>query len=489
MTRVLKKPPPDIRKCIAIGFVLIVALGIRLTFVFAYPQDVVKDAAGYDRLGKNIHQTGRMYPDAEPEDPQILTRTPVYPLFLAMVYGVAGYHHQAVRIAQCFLDVLMIFFILRIARYLGVGRLARFFAALLLAVNPFTSAYVSALLSENMSIFLLALSYVVLYVSIREGKTVWYVISGLLFGITTLCRPQFVLLLPLISLIPIFWRLKQYTSVRRYLPVPLILVLCLPYVNLLRMEPLIPILSHPFFLFLSPIVVAAWFIVPKEIESPGEKVDEYPAAKGLIIAVCVNVMILTAWTARNYYMSGKLVPLVTSAYPGGVGYYLYTQTVPWGKDPKEVDERWKKFLVTEGGEREKLRREMEEIGYRRLLSQPHSYLLLTFRRAVRLWNHGNLLYFYDEPRGVWAFFTVLTFLYYVLAGIGIWITRKRWRLLFPLYVPFIYLTILCAPGHVESRYSIEVFPIVCLFGGTCISFLIAAGRGKGRGIEDVSLSG
>ena len=145
--------------------------------------------------------------------------------------------------------------------------------------------------------------------------------------------------------------------------------------------------------------------------------------------------------------------------------------VPWGKDVKEVDEKWKKFLNAKGKEKEILRKEMGDEGYHRLITRPHYYIWLTVRRAIRLWNHGNLLYYYEEPRWVWAIFTVLTFLYYIFAILGVWVTRRSWRILYPIYVPFIYQTILSAPSHAEARYSIEMFPLVCIFGGVGLNYL------------------
>jgi hypothetical protein len=269
----------------------------------------------------------------------------------------------------------------------------------------------------------------------------------------------------------------------------LILIIALiPYLSIFGYFPYgLGLFSNQIFLAMSPIILILWFAVP------GGSIDDrisYPTnippgqAAGILITAIFCVLAVLPWTYRNYHVTGKFVPLVVGMYPSGGGWYLSTLPIPFGKDPMEVDERWKRFLQAEGEEQIKLGKEMEEIGYQRLVNKPQYYLWLTFRRAIRLWNHGNILYSisYKEPRWIWGIFTGIVFIYYLLAVWGAWITRRQWRILFPLYIPFFYLTVLCAPSHVEARYSIEAFPIVCLFGGAGLYHLW--NRHKGRNISE-----
>ena len=314
-----------------------------------------------------------------------------------------------------------------------------------------------------------------------------FLITGLLFGVLTLCRPQFVLLSPLILSISLLIWLKNINNNYSINSILIFLLVLLPYFSVLGFLPSnFSMLSSYVFLIISPIILILWFIIPKKssINDQVANPEIFYSRKisGILLMTIFSVLAVLPWTYRNYFVTGKFVPLVTSMYPSGGGWYLSTSPIPFGKDPMEVDERWKRFLQAEGDEQKKLGKEMEEIGYQRLINQPTYYLWLTLRRTIRLWNHGNLLYSRKLPRWIWGIFTVIAILYYVLAIIGAWVTRKRWRILFPLYIPFLYLTILCAPSHVEPRYSIETFPIVCLFGGVGLYYLWA--RYKKRDIPE-----
>lgn len=454
------------------------AISLRLAFVFIFPQEIRKDAADYDRIAWNIATTSHMYPDSPSDSREILGRTPVYPVFLAAIYKLGGHSYLLARIIQVTIDVGMCILLFFVSRSLGFGIKPSMVALGLAAVNPFTSAYVGALISECLGTFLLVLVLYFLYLALKKDQIWMFILTGFLFGILTLCRPQFAILCPLIFSVSLLIWFKNINKNFILNSILIFLLVLLPYFSALGFLPSsLNMLSSYVFLIISPILLILWFVIPKEssINNQIQNHEKISIIKifGILLMTIFSVLAVLPWTYRNYFVSGKFIPLVTSMYPSGGGWYLSMLPIPLGKDPMEVDERWKRFVRAEGEEQIKLGKEMEEIGHQRLVNKPHYFIWFTIRKAIRLWNQGNLLYSisYKEPRWVWGIFTGITFGYYLLAALGVWITRKRWRILFPLYVPFLYLTILCAPGHVESRYTIEAFPIVCIFGGIGLSYL------------------
>lgn len=459
--------------------ILIVGVILRIIFVFIYPQPVTKDAADYDRIAWNIVNTGQMYPNPNADNKEILGRVPVYPIFLSIIYKLGGHSYVLVRLIQALLDIIMCFLLFLIARNLGWAEKPSLFALGIVLLNPFTSAYVSAVIAESLGIFILAAAFYMLYVSFNKN-TVWtYILAGLIFGALTLCRPQYILLTSIYFLLQAFIWLKSYKKYFWVNSVLILLVLSFPFLSLFNLLPgIFNYFANIFFFLLSPILLLAWFIIPRDSLTGNLTVNNInqniisQRVKGIMIMTLVSILTVLPWTYRNYLMTNKFIPLIVPVSESK-WHYMNTLPIPFGKDPAEVDEKWNRFLKSQGEEREKLGKELDEIGYQRFKNKPYSYVWLTLRRAVRLWNQGNLLYSYQEPRWVWGIFTGLAFIYYLLAIFGAWITRKHWWNLYPLYVPFVYLTILTAPSHVESRYFIGVFPIVCLLGGMGLYYLWA----------------
>lgn len=450
----------------------ILAIAVRSIFVWFFPQPVQKDAAVYDQLGKNLAMTGQMYPGGSYDSKEVLSRTPIYPVFLSLIYKFAGHSFQTVRMIQLLIDIVSCLIVFYLTRFLGFSNSVSFIAFGLMVINPFTSAYTSALLAENLGIFLMILSFFLFFLAFKKRQVLFFILTGIMFGILTLSRPQFVLLLPLIFVLLVFIWLKKDKTNRILYSILIALVLLVPYLAQWGLWIYArDYISSYFFIVISPVLLLIWFFIPNNTNNIKHEFPDRKIIIGILGAVILNILVVMTWTYRNYLVTGRFIPLVVSYSPGSVGYYLVTLPIPWGKDPMEVDDRWQKFLKSSGEEKEKLEKEMRDIGYQRLITKPYFYAWLCLRRFIRLWNQGNLLYFYTEPRWVWVIFTFINLIYYFFAWLGVWITRRNWRLLVPLYVPFIYLAILGAPSHVESRYSIETFPIICLFGGMGLNYL------------------
>ena len=139
---------------------VILALLLRLLFVFGYPQypPFLGDDAGYDNVAWNL-ANGRGFvadiisPEGTVTYEPLIANGPTYPLFLAAVYRVFGHAITAVRVVQAILGAVTIFFVFRIAQRAFGERVACLSAALV-AVHPALTFYTGMLLSETVFTFL-----------------------------------------------------------------------------------------------------------------------------------------------------------------------------------------------------------------------------------------------------------------------------------------------------------------------------------------------
>lgn len=195
----------SIQKALIAAF-LILGLGIRFYIAVSDRTLPEKDAAEYDRLAMNLVE-GRGYRDAVGD----LTayRPPLYPMFLAGVYFVAGHNFQAARIAQALLSILTVFFIALWAATLFGGAAACFATAFAAVYPPFYAFYFSssALITETLYTFLLTLAFAGLYGFLTSLKAWTAFVSGLAWGLSILTRP---ISLPLLGALPVILWISGY---------------------------------------------------------------------------------------------------------------------------------------------------------------------------------------------------------------------------------------------------------------------------------------
>jgi 4-amino-4-deoxy-L-arabinose transferase-like glycosyltransferase len=167
------------------------------------------DALEYDRLGWNLAAHGSFSLAELPVDPD-LTRTPVYPLFVAACYRVAG-HNPAVPVAiQAGLAALTVALVYQAARPISPGSAVP--AAALLALDPLSIRYATHLLSETLFTLLFTGSLTVWLTYLRSPRTILTIAAAVLTGLAVLCRPIAVLwplaLAPLLILAA--WRARSW---------------------------------------------------------------------------------------------------------------------------------------------------------------------------------------------------------------------------------------------------------------------------------------
>jgi 4-amino-4-deoxy-L-arabinose transferase-like glycosyltransferase len=166
----------------------VAALGLRLAFVLAYPQQpLLADSLDYDRLARSV-ASGRGFRDAHGE-PETL-RAPLYPLFVAGLYRMGGGPDPArVRVVQGVLGALVPVAVLSLGLACFRPRVA-WLAAGVVACYPAFVAYTGLVLTETLACLLVS---VVALVAVRAASTralAWSALLGLALGLTALCRAE-----------------------------------------------------------------------------------------------------------------------------------------------------------------------------------------------------------------------------------------------------------------------------------------------------------
>jgi 4-amino-4-deoxy-L-arabinose transferase-like glycosyltransferase len=142
---------------LAIG---LLALGVRLVYVASLPPGAITesiDALGYDQLARNLRAGhGLSLCEAPPYYPTNI-RTPLYPVFVAAVYTLAGERPVVVALVQAILDSVTTLWVGAIAMRLA-GRRTGLIAATVYALSLGQVQFAGTLMTETLLAFLIALT-------------------------------------------------------------------------------------------------------------------------------------------------------------------------------------------------------------------------------------------------------------------------------------------------------------------------------------------
>jgi 4-amino-4-deoxy-L-arabinose transferase-like glycosyltransferase len=207
------------RRGVLIAALIAVAFGARLAANIYLGLDAppMSDDRDYDQLAWSLAQGEGYTIPQEAADGTLLGRTfitfrpPLYPVFLSLVYRVAGHDLAAVRVIQAGLGALTAGFAFLIGRRL-FGEKRGWVAAAIFAVAPADVFFFHGLLTEGLFIPLVAM---MIYGFIRlraawdaapgsalpRGATLgWSLWTGAFLGAATLARPVLLLFPPFVLL-------------------------------------------------------------------------------------------------------------------------------------------------------------------------------------------------------------------------------------------------------------------------------------------------
>lgn len=155
------------------------ALLLRILVVFAFPVPPTADAADYDAIARSLI-VGEGFPGA--------FRPPLYPIFVAGVYGVFGGRTGAVYILQALLDAVTCL-ILAVWALRRFGESTALWTLVFAGLSMSALASVRILLSECLATFLLTASLVSFDELTRSELKPWRLVwPGVFLGLLTLTR-------------------------------------------------------------------------------------------------------------------------------------------------------------------------------------------------------------------------------------------------------------------------------------------------------------
>lgn len=200
--------------------ILILAVAVLMrTAVALYMGDQVvvlpgiQDQVSYDALARSLLD-GRGYSFTKTWYPFTPANTPtahwsfIYPLYLAGVYAVTGYHPLAARLLQAAVGGALICFLVYLIGRRVADELTGLVGAALSAIYGYFIYYSAALMTETFSIVLILVS-IYLALEVKEKPTpVRWAMLGLALGAAALLRQTVLLFVPFL-LLWLLWELRK----------------------------------------------------------------------------------------------------------------------------------------------------------------------------------------------------------------------------------------------------------------------------------------
>lgn len=385
-----------------------------------------EDTRNYRVLALNvIHGHGLSLSERAPYQPSA-DRAPVYPIFLAAIYSVAGESPEAVFFAQSMVLGFAWVLLADIAAMLFDRRVA-LLTALSASLNPYLGRVAGSLLTEALFTVLIVATIWALIRGFFTGSRRWFAACGVLWGVATLCRPATVLALPLTAVAIWLWspRLERRAASVAVLVVSGLLTLA-PWTvrNYLDFKAFIPLQTRAFgFNF--------WLTTLDHDEQP-----------------------LVTWDGKREQ---------------------------WMANHPELH-AW--FDARNSLEQEAAERLLVKAGIERIRSDPWRYTRNHLRVIPHLWLHSGKVWFSDVSFGdalttrrygavvaKAALLITLSLIPLTLAAVGLWLARHRWRQMLPLLIVAVAIAAAYLPSWIEERYGLPAVPFFLVLAASAVIVL------------------
>lgn len=357
---------------------------------------------------------------------QLVERGPVYPLYLALIYGVFGSSHLAVGIMQAVLDAAGCTLIYLVGKQV-LGRIVGILAAgIAIFYTPFILSS-GRLLRETLASFLLLLVVLFFTRAVINSSAKMFLLSGFCLGLTLLCN-----------------------SAAQYLAVFLLVVMFLVSV---KKRPRHTVARHVFAFLIGPVVLTgSWMVITAfTIGEP-------------LMSATASMDEKTGGFLNNIYSDGWM----DDGYPRSGAFRRKANELLEGRD-----------LTPE--ERRELVRESAGFRWQVAVNIIASNLspdlvIIPIKNFYRLWQY---------PYNTFVQSFVLSYkqqvLFHraiVLLGlIGIPLSLALdWRRSIAITATLAYFSLIWMATKVEARYNMPLMPYVIVMAALALHFLIVCAR-------------
>lgn len=326
-------------------------------------------------------------------------RPPGYPVFLAAIYGTTGSSPGLVRLLQAALGPVLIALTFLVSMRAFRSPRAAVLAALIVAVHP-VLIYLSARLLSETLMLVLAMAAVSMMMQRPRGFRPWELgLFSLLLGALVLVRPALLLLA---------------------------LFACL------------------------------WFVAALP--------DKRRGVQHAGIVLLVLFMFVGAWTVRNHLRFGEFIPLATE---GGVTFWGGNHPMATGGvvEPSPETWQWPDPPVGLRGWPQLTERQSESRFYSAAFAwireHPDDFMRLLPKKVARAWT----LSFGNEAREAsWPGWLASLYVLFPLLGlIGLVLSARAWRRLWPLYGLLIASTLITLLFYGSTRQTAVLIPTAAIF--------------------------
>jgi 4-amino-4-deoxy-L-arabinose transferase-like glycosyltransferase len=421
-----------------IRLVVLLLVGIEAALILAFVEPAGSglkggDGPGYHLLATNLIDHGRFSIDPGPPYDPYIFRTPGYPAFLVLVYTVAGRSITAVRVAQFLLLALTAMRVGSLAAKFVSPR-AAFLASVLCATYPPLVFQATYHLTETLASYLsVCFVDVCLAAAVApRHRTGMAIAGGVIGGLGALVRPSFVLL--------------------------------------------------------PGLVLMAFLICARS----------NPLRDRVRTALYVGVGVLTVlvpWAARNYVISGRLIPLATGS---GISLYVSAQQYTGEISYQVVPVEWAQIIGDDLSRRARTQQQIEskrppgeiaagvelEIevdaeykhdGMAKLTKVSPARICRSIpERLAYLWSTADTSpWAVGLPHRVIQVWHVL---FVALVGLGLFRSRRSLAAHWPLWSVPLYLTLVHVIFHIEPRYSLPGRPFLMVYCAIAVTRSGPAGR-------------
>lgn len=186
----------------------------------------------------------------------------------------------------------------------------------------------------------------------------------------------------------------------------------------------------------------------------------------IIFFICF-ILTLIPWIIRNRLNQGKWILFTASM---GHSFYLGNNPTVQGRI---VGEEWdvdkdSRFPVGDPVLTSLYTPEADhylfKLGLEYVRSHPFTSLKQTAKKIIRFWYP-----YYQESSLLTKGLSVICYVpIFILGWMGVFRSVKRWRGLFPLYGPILYLNLVCAVTISSIRYRFPVMPFLMLFAAFAV---------------------